>query len=354
MTRSEAEASRDPQRAKEIADGKAEDWNRVASEIESADPSTYAVLQGKFGGRVGSGFLTFVGSLATVGFRALAEAFLVAGLVMLRLIVMFLPAAAVVGIMAPMSSVIRRMGNIAAASLVNVVALSAGSVVHTTAISAILSDTHGAGMSVMALLLCLVLTVAALVLMMPFLSMTRLLGGNARHGFLNSLKRNALRYVVNRKANQDGLADVLDDRRDSSPALVVPEGTPRVQVADPPRSETYRRVVPIWDVTSDGVSPRAPASGSAGIEPPTPARSRAAKREGGWPPAPAFVWDPEARVPRRGAGEVLVGQVVSNSSSEESHLRLVRPHDGNLEVRDDGGVGHDIFDPGDLTDRAAS
>lgn len=350
LTRSEADASRDPQEAKRIADAKAEDWKRVAGEIETADPSTYAVLQGKAGGRVGTGFLTFVGALATTGFRALADAFLVAGLVMLRLLVMFLPAAAVVGIMAPLSSIIRRMANIAAASLVNVVALSAGSVVHTTAVSAILSSSHGAGMSVMALILCLVLTVAALVLMMPFLSMTRMLGGHSRHGFLRSVKRNALRYAVNRKANQDGLVDALEDRKFSP--VGVPEAEPRLGVADPPRSETYRRAVPIWDVTSDGVSPR-PSAGPVGIESSAAGGSGSTGSASGERVPREALWDDERRVPRRPVPQLLVGQVVA-TSPDVRHMRLVRPHDGNVEVRDDGTVGHDIFDPDDLTDRAAS
>ncbi|GAA4117676.1 hypothetical protein GCM10022415_15810 [Knoellia locipacati] len=350
LTRAEAASSRDPERAKEISESKAEAFTEVADEIQEQDPSTYAVLQGKAGGRAGTGVLTLLGSLFTVGFRLIADAFLVAGLVMLRLLVMFFPAAAVVGIIAPLSSVVRRIGNIGAASLVNVIAFSAGSVIHTAAISALLSTADGPGMSVMALLLCLVLTVAAFVLMMPFLSMTQMLGGQSRRGLLRSVRQNVVRYAVSRKATEDGTSDVLEEQvgRRSMPA----DGSPGRRVADPPRAETYQRPTPVWDITSDGVQWRHMSDGDAGgsvfVSQPRQQLSQGgddAARSSSDPIAPPPD-GPKGTEPSPSRHRLLVGQVVGQEQDRARRMHIVRPHEGNASLRHDGSMGHDIFDPG--------
>ncbi|WP_156971433.1 hypothetical protein [Knoellia sinensis] len=350
FTRSEAAESRDPNRAQEISEEKAEAFTTLADEIKEEDPSTYAVLQGKAGGRAGTGLLTFIGSLFTVGFRVIADAFLVAGLVMLRLLVMFFPAAAVVGVLAPLSSIVRRIGNIGAASLVNVVAFSAGSVIHTAAVSALLSSGQGAGMSVMVLLLCLVLTVAALVLMLPFLSMTRMLGGQSRHGVMRSVRRNAIRYAVNRKATEDGTNDVIDEQRERRSQ---PDGDPGSRVSDPTRSESFRRPSPVWDVTSDGVRWRDSSSDDS----PQPVLLTSARRPGArsdpdpspsWPDAPRGPNEPRPQPGPQGSPSerVLVGRLVADEANSDRKLGLVREHDGDTERRHDGSFGHEIYDPG--------
>lgn len=350
LTRAEAAESRDPERAKEISDEKSEAFTKVADEIKEQDPSTYAVLQGKAGGRAGTGLLTLLGSIFTVGFRMIADAFLVAGLVMLRLLVMFFPAAAVVGIIVPLSSVVRRIGNIGAASLVNVVAFSAGSVIHTAAVSALLSSAEGPGMSVMVLLLCLVLTVAALVLMMPFLSMTRMLGGQSRRGLLKSVRHNVVRYAVSRKATEDGTNDVLEEQ--SGRRAMPADESSDSRVADPPRAETYQRPTRVWDVTSDGVQWRnsvdPDAEGSVFASQPRRQLAEGGNPDKGSSPAPSAPAPegPKGTEPTRSTQRVLVGQVVGEDPDPGRHMHLVRPHEGNSSLRQDGSMGHDIFDPG--------
>ena len=99
---------------------------------------------------MGTGLMALFGAVFVDLFRLVADVFLLAGLVMLRLLVMFLPAAAVIGVFAPLSGVVKQMANIGGAAVVNVVAFSAGSVVYTAAISAVLNTAEDIGMGIMA------------------------------------------------------------------------------------------------------------------------------------------------------------------------------------------------------------
>lgn len=346
LTRAEAASTADPAQRTQLLETKAQEWEAVAEEISEDDPATYAVLQGKAGGRTGAGFLTLAATLFTVGFRCVADGFLVAGLVMLRLIVMFFPAAAVVGILAPLSGVVRRLGDIAAASVINVVAFAAASVVHTIAVGAVLSSAQGVGMSLMALLVCLVLTITAFVLMLPFLSLTRMLGRRSHSSFMTGVKRNLIRYAVNRKATGDGTIDATGHPE-------APPPSERTIVNDPPRSETYRRATPIWDVTSDHRDRPAPQPvGARAIrgpvgESPTNDTPEAGPFDpgGSRPPGPP-------RPPQPGGGgavpatqaPVIVGSVI-DPEQQEWERRVIRTHDGNSELHDDGSIGYRVFDP---------
>ncbi len=171
---------------------------------------------------MGNGVMALFGAVFVDLFRLVADVFLLAGLVMLRLLVMFLPAAAVIGVFAPLSGVVKQMANIGGAAVVNVVAFSAGSVVYTAAISAVLSTADDAGMDIMALVLCLVITLAAFVLMAPLLSFTRIFGHSSRRMRRHHLGRQLTRYVVTRQGVNDGTKRAIEDTQDQDPEPTVP------------------------------------------------------------------------------------------------------------------------------------
>jgi hypothetical protein len=169
--------------------------------------TAFPAVQGKAKGRAGAGFMALVGVTFTAVFRLIADIFVFAGLVMLRLLVMFFPAAAVFGVIAPMASIVRRIGNTAGASVVNVIAFGVGSAIHGVAIAAIITQANNVGMGILSLILCLVVSLAAFVLLMPLLSLTNILGHTSQRSMLRNVGRTTLGYFVGRKAVDDGTED---------------------------------------------------------------------------------------------------------------------------------------------------
>jgi len=268
VTWSESAAASTPEAMNQLNEEKGSQWKDTADEIAEQDPATYAVLQGKAGGRMGTGLMALFGAVFVDLFRLVADVFLLAGLVMLRLLVMFLPAAAVIGVFAPLSGVVKQMANIGGAAVVNVVAFSAGSVVYTAAISAVLSTADGIGMGIMALVLCLVITLAAFVLMAPLLSFTRVLGHSGRRMRRHHLGRQLTRYVVTRQGVNDGTKKAIENIQEDDPEPTVPADDGGRRAADaPPRAETFARAQVVWDVTSDGGLSRTSASPRSRVDP---------------------------------------------------------------------------------------
>jgi len=143
-------------------------------------------------------------------FRIVADLFMFAGMVMLRFLVMFFPAVAVLGVMAPMSAIVHRVANMAGASVVNVIAFAAGAAVHTTVVSALLSRAQQGGMNLLVLVLCLVSTLVAFVLLFPLLSLTNIVGLSAGGRGVHALRRAgrlASRYATTKKAVENGERD---------------------------------------------------------------------------------------------------------------------------------------------------
>jgi hypothetical protein len=209
-TWAEAEQAQEPSKAKQLAEAKANDWKSIAGQIQAQDPNAYLALQGKEGARAGVGIMAAFGVAFTSIFRIVADLFMFAGMVMLRFLVMFFPAVAVLGVMAPMSAIVHRVANMAGASVVNVIAFGAGAAVHTAVVSALLSRAQLGGMNLLVLILCLVTTLVAFVLLFPLLSLTNIVGmsagGRGAHA-LKSAGRLAGRYAMTRKAVGDGEQD---------------------------------------------------------------------------------------------------------------------------------------------------
>jgi len=209
-TWAEAEQAKDPNKAKQLAEDKANDWKNIAAQIQDKDPNAYLALQGKAGNRAGVGTMAVFGVAFTSLFRIVADLFMFAGMVMLRFLVMFFPAVAVLGVMAPMSSIVHRVANMAGASVVNVIAFATGAAVHTTVVSALLSRAQQGGMNLLVLVLCLVSTLVAFVLLFPLLSLTNIVGLSAGGRGVHALRRAgrvASRYATTKKAVENGERD---------------------------------------------------------------------------------------------------------------------------------------------------
>ncbi|AXG14966.1 hypothetical protein [Intrasporangium calvum] len=359
-------AQASPEGVRKMTEQKANDWVATTQEIQEEDPLAYAAVQGKAKGRAGAGFMAFMGVLLTGVFRLIADIFVFAGLVMLRLLVMFFPAAAVFGVIAPMSTIVRRIGNIAGASIVNVIAFGAGSAVHTLVISSILSRADGAGMGVLGLVLCLVVTLAAFILLLPLLSFTNMLGHTPRgQSMLRTARRTALGYLVGRKAVGDGNQDA-DNREQptSTPPTTQGGGTP---VDDRPIQDVRRINLP-----PEAVGRRFPAgaefpevpdaerklSGRSGQ--PAPQLVAAPSGAGGASESAADTGRDRAResrpsgirhrgrhdpgTSRPGERRLLTGTIVDEVPAGIPELSVTRPHDSNAEVTSDG-VRNRVYDP---------
>lgn len=360
-----------PEASKQLTAQKAEQWKQTADQIAEQDPATYAVLQGKAGGRMGTGSFALLGAVFVGLFRLVADVFLLAGFVMLRLLVMFLPAAAVVGVFAPMSGVVKQMANIGGAAVINVVAFSAGSVVYTAAITAVLSTADDGGMGIMALVLCLVITLAAFVLTAPLLSFTRIFGQAGRRGRGRRVGRQVTRYLVTRQGVNDGTKHAIEGGDERAPAPTIPEEGGGHRRADTtPRAETFSRDRVAWDVTSDGGLTRdtvVPASRlESGIEPWQPTSpaaprvssllARHASSEDTVRGGPRVDVDADrgqslkrapdggVRKPGEGDDRVVKGRVLRDSLEPGRPHVVGSAHDGN-DLVGESGVGFFVYDP---------
>ncbi|ADU46591.1 hypothetical protein [Intrasporangium calvum] len=363
-----ATASSTPDGIQKMTEQKANDWVTTTQEIQEQDPIAYAAVQGKSKGRAGAGFMAFIGVLFTGLFRLVADLFMFAGLVMLRLLVMFFPAAAVFGVLAPMASIVRRIGNIAGASVINVIAFGAGSAIHTVLIAAILFRADGAGMGVLSFVLCLVVTVAAFIMLMPLLSLTNVLG---RPSSTQTLLRRAGRRVRRRhlRRGRHGEGDDDDDEEeDESEEDEDEEEAPRRRSGRRRRRSARRTRPPVEAFGRPATVPlSAPVSaGDPGVHT-TDGRDAghslpAASRKSGVPvnaqgsadlrpptesPAPSGghgVHRPSTAETPHTRDRVVVGVLVDELPTEIRETPATRIHDSHTEVRPDG-VGPRLYDP---------
>lgn len=361
------QAEQDPAAGKRIAETKAENWKKTATQVQQDDPVAYGYLQGKSGGRAGTGLMVALGSTFSLLFRLVADIFLFAGLVMLRLLVMLFPAVAVVGVMAPMASVVRRVFSMGGAAVVNVVAFSAGSAVHTTVISAVLARATNTGMGVLGLVLCLVTTVAAFVVLFPLLSFSSILGQSGGPRWLKRGGREGWNYLSRRSATEHGIRDANEDLTGESQEQTARSGSARDRapafgyVTHPP-AEAFGRPAQLPAVgAAERALPYPQHLQLSAVEAPRDEwnRSSAVAREAAAVEGdgadsrddPAYAL--ASSVPETRAGEapsfaqprgalvtgVLVDQVPTNAR-ELPNLA----HDSQTEVRPDG-VGPRVYDP---------
>jgi hypothetical protein len=369
------QADRDPEAGKRIADTKAENWKKTAAEVEKADPVAYSNLQGKAGGRTGTGVMVLAGSTFSLLFRLVADVFLFAGLVMLRLLVMMFPAIAVIGIMAPMAGIVRRVFAMAGASVVNVVAFSAGSAVHTTVISAILSRTSNTDADALGLVLCFVVTAAAFVLLYPLLSFSTILGHSGDgHRLIKRGGREAWNFAVRRAATKSALdaatVNTKDEEKQDPPEDQRPQDRGpwiKYRYSNHLRPEAFGRAAPVTAfpvIADDERALRAPQHAQLpSAEAPRPQYATAYSRAGqaapgnaradhegadpayeltGLAPTHGLRHDPAPPAVRLPGGE-LEGLIVENVPDDARELPNLA-HDSHTQIRRDG-VGPRLYDP---------
>lgn len=364
-----AAAASKPDGIKQVTEQKNNDWVATTAQIQDTDPAAYAQVQGKAHGRAGTGMLALCGITFAALFRLIADLFLFTGLVMLRLLVMFFPAAAVIGVISPMSAIVRRIGNIAGASIVNVTAFGIGSTVHTITISAILTHTTTPGSGVLALVLCLVVSVAAFILLAPLLSLSNILGRPTGHGnrLLRWGRRAGTEYLIGRKFTRDALTDTQQkptptpgtggqqaELRDKGPARYIRrvnlppeaigrplEDTPRVVTEQPPVPESERAVS--GRSVRSGYQLDGPRSAQDTSGPVT-ADAAGSRWSGMANPRPSRFYDPATSESR----EPISGTLVTEVPADAKVVPLIRTHDSNVEVTPDGVVTR-FFDPATKT-----
>jgi hypothetical protein len=343
-TWAEAEQAKDPNKAKQLAQDKANAWKETAAQIQEKDPNAYLAIQGKAGGRAGVGTMAVFGVGFTSIFRIVSDLFMFAGMVMLRFLVMFFPAVAVLGVMAPMSAIVHRVANMAGASVVNVIAFGAGAAVHTTVVSALLSRAQDSGMNLLVLVLCLVATLVAFVILFPLLSLTNIVGMSAGGRGVHALRRAgrlATRYGTTKMAVEHGERDADSDEPAGSGEHLVGHaslGTSGSGTTGSQRDRAINMTAESFGRPEQGPEPRT-ASVIAGT---SIGRGRV--------PAAALSAGPAARttgwVPKRESlSRDLVpieGVVIHHPPSRMPEANLV--HDSESVIASDG-VGPRLFDP---------
>ncbi len=362
----EARQAQDPQRARALTEQKNQTFKDTADRIQREDPSAYVALQGKTNSRGGVGLMALFAMLFTTLFRIVADIFMFAGLVMLRFLVMFFPAVAVLGVMSPMSAIVHRVANMAGAAVVNVVSFAAGSAVHTTVISALLAQADTPGMGLLALVLCLVTTVVAFILLLPLLSLTNIVGLSSGQRGIHALRRArrlGTRYAVTRMAVNDGEDDARSDGAQASvdgpPLPDGPRPNQKKRSRAYPAPETFSRpesFAVATPVVVGGPSRPAQSEGTSGRHRATSAGARAAAP--GPDPVFAAKRTPEMQAREQahlpspsgaslggpGADEVPVveGVIVDHGAGPRAPNRRI--HDSQTQVRSEG-IGARLFDP---------
>ena len=142
-------------------DQKKQQFRDVANKLGS----TYGYFQGIDGSRVGTGMLATVQALAFASFQLLAKAAILLAQVLLRVLVLAGP---VIGLVALLyHEVLRGVGRLAGAAIINVAIISAMAGLHTLILTWIFDPTHGLSLLVQMLLAGLV-TAVFLMIGRPF------------------------------------------------------------------------------------------------------------------------------------------------------------------------------------------
>jgi hypothetical protein len=116
-------------------------FNDTANKIQAADPTAYDYLTGHGHSRLGAGFVAVAVALPTAGFRAVADLLVFAARIIIRLLVIFFPGLAVVGVL--LVGPVRTALVAGAAAVVNSVVFSVGAGINVLAANILLGpDVH--------------------------------------------------------------------------------------------------------------------------------------------------------------------------------------------------------------------
>lgn len=146
LTYNEAKLVRtDPDGAgKRLLDKKAYQWEDAAAQVKKTDPDAYQYLTGhQGGGRIAAAFVAFFAAACSVPFPIVGSLLMIGAFLIIRLAVVFFPAVAVVGIAYEARGVVKGVGTVVAAALINVVMFGVGEAITILAIGLLLAPTTG-------------------------------------------------------------------------------------------------------------------------------------------------------------------------------------------------------------------
>lgn len=177
-------------------DSKRDDYNTKAQAIKKTDPEAYDTIRGIKGGRTGYGFLAVVimGSIALI--RIPAELLMIAGLLVMRVLVMFGPVLALCAIVPAFRPVAGAAVKVGLASIVNVAIYGVIASIHTVMVGAIATNSTNLAVST---ILIIALTMVVWLVAKPFRSVTRLATGQQAADALTGAADapgNALRTIL--------------------------------------------------------------------------------------------------------------------------------------------------------------
>lgn len=196
---------------------KDEDFKDVAKQVKADDRTAYENLQGLHGeNRLAAAVIMSVYTWTASLFMCMALAFLALALLMVRAVVIAAPIAAIVGVHERYRHVLKGILNMFVASLVAVVKFTLAAGVFSLVVSGVIAAPTNQALK---LLLVLVSTVVALMVVKPIRTLKTVIPAADPN---TSYLKQALGYVVHRKAVEEGVEDGLADARRQAAAPAPP------------------------------------------------------------------------------------------------------------------------------------
>jgi hypothetical protein len=194
------------------------DFRDLASKVKAADPTAYENLQGLHAeNRLAAAFIMSVYTWTASLFMFMALAFLALALLMVRAVVIAAPIAAIVGVHERYRHTLKSVLNMFVAALVAVVKFTLAAGVFSVVVSGIIAAPTNQALK---LLLVLVSTVVAVMVVKPVRTLKTVVPAVDP---TTSYARQAVEYVLHRKAVEDGVEDGVAAARSTAGASAPAE-----------------------------------------------------------------------------------------------------------------------------------
>ncbi|MFI1831312.1 hypothetical protein ACH41E_33435 [Streptomyces sp. NPDC020412] len=142
-----------PEQRQKVVEEKQKRWEEIASKVKEEDPSAYGHLTGKKGERVGQAFLSLLSAASANLFSNAADVIIVGAKVMIRFVVVMLPAIAVVGLHRRMAGTMKTGLHSLMAACINVPIFATAAAVDVLAVRTIMGQGLPAWLKILLLLL---------------------------------------------------------------------------------------------------------------------------------------------------------------------------------------------------------
>jgi hypothetical protein len=165
-----------PDQADKIVAAHQKEWQQVAAQVKKDDPVAYQYLEGERPwSRAGAGVIALIEAFGFAFFDIAASLLVLLAFMVFRWTVIALPIIGTIGIFQPANGGFRRVVNMAAASVINVLVFGAGGAAYLDAASMIMRSKMPGWMQALMLWLC---GVVGWLLLRPYRQITRLGGKN--------------------------------------------------------------------------------------------------------------------------------------------------------------------------------